>query len=83
MNRKQAISKVRRLFRKIDTDSSYGYNDGVVLVQDGKETDNVYEQWARFEPDCKSVTEWIMGIFLFNGDEMDIDFRIRRDDGKK
>lgn len=74
----QAINKVRRLLRKMqDSGISYGFNDGVVLVEDGKETNNVYELWALREPDTKTPTDWVRGIFLFRGSDLNVDFKIK------
>lgn len=60
------------------------YDDIVVLVEDGKETDNYYPVWLSCEPDTKSPEDWIRGIsfhYEMRGFKGSLTFVVKKENG--
>ena len=73
------IGEVYRMIRDAENDAIE-----VVLVENGKETNNAYPVWSSYEPDSKSPAEWVRGIYLhneLNGCQVDVSFTTRQGKG--
>lgn len=44
--------------------ASTNRNDEIVLYEDGKETKNTYPIFCMYEPDTKSVNDWVRDIIV-------------------
>ena len=55
---KNLHKQAKELFEKAD------FDEEIVLCEDEKETDNIYEAYLMCEPDCKSPREWVDAIIF-------------------
>ena len=56
--------------------------DALVLVENGKETNNLYELVYMNEPDTKTIEDWVGGILFinkFSGKNATISFSLKKD----
>ena len=75
--KKELMKQIKNLLKGADY-----RKDALVLVENGKETNNRYELAYMYEPDTKTIEDWVGGILFinkFSGKNATISFNLKKD----